>query len=162
MQLRPISKISIQTQRYHSLYLFLRLIDSMPTRRLSKAVIQEMQCSQNFCSYAKHRWSNILQQHRVWSRHSFRGFKTNSMPSYVNPLIELQKYVSIPIIPPEEAVFSPTEEEVFHATKIFTSSRVGSEEAVRFVGTYINGAEMPESSLPEVCKLYLIQCLLFK
>ncbi|PVD34728.1 hypothetical protein C0Q70_06005 [Pomacea canaliculata] len=75
------------------------------------------------------------------------------MPSYVNPLIELQKYVSIPIIPPEEAVFSPTEEEVFHATKIFTSSRVGSEEAVRFVGTYINGAEMPESSLPEVAFL---------
>ncbi|KAK7097357.1 hypothetical protein V1264_004348 [Littorina saxatilis] len=101
---------------------------------------------------------------------SFRGIKTDHCSkSFVNPLLELQRFVSVPILSEQQDVFNPTEDEVMKGVSFFSGLRGSSKHSARFIGSYSDGGELPESDLPEVCflgrsnvgKSSLISCLLF-
>lgn len=82
---------------------------------------------------------------------TLRGHNTDhTSPSFINPLVELQKFVSVPILSEHQEVFSPSEAEVVKAVSIFSSPRGGPRHAATFVGSFADGSDLPDSSLPEV------------
>ena len=82
-----------------------------------------------------------------------RGLKTDHhLPSFVNPILELQKFVSVPILSEHQEIFSPSAAEVAKAVSIFSSPGGSAKHAASFVGSFVDGSALPDSNLPEVCK----------
>jgi hypothetical protein len=102
--------------------------------------------------------SNIRHCYKAPSAHLVRTtvkthnrlLKTNaSSTSFANPFMELQKFVAVPILSEDQAVFSPSEREVVQALTIFQGIK-GRPKDVQFKGSFADGATIPDSELPEV------------
>ena len=90
---------------------------------------------------------------------SLRGLKTDHFsPSFVNPLLELQKFVSVPILSEHQEIFSPSEVEVAKGVSIFSSPGVGAKHAASFVGSFVDGSALPDSDLAEVYTHNVYRC----
>lgn len=99
---------------------------------------------------------------------SCKTLKTDaSSASFVNPFIELQKYVCIPILNEQQAVFNPSDAEVLQAATIFHGTK-GKSKHVKCIGSFTDGSMVPDLELPEVCflgrsnvgKSSLLRCIL--
>lgn len=93
---------------------------------------------------------HLLQGQQMASKISGRGMKSQSLPGNMNPLLEIQEFVSTPILLPQEAVFSPTENEVLKAVAIFSGEADGHRSLLEHRGSYADGKTLPENNLPEV------------
>ncbi|XP_041359653.1 GTP-binding protein 8-like [Gigantopelta aegis] len=92
--------------------------------------------------------------------HSFqknRHFHTSSsyykrQTLYQNPLMKLQPYLEIPILPKNNQVFSPSASEMENASELF-KSRPRDKHEIKFIKSVVNLENLPEHDLPEVAFL---------
>lgn len=67
-----------------------------------------------------------------------------------NPIMDLQPYISIPIVPEGDMVFQPTEEEVTAGTQLFIPK---PKHDIRFIKSVVDLEKLPYYKVPEVAFL---------
>lgn len=127
----------------------------MITRRGLALLIISPRLSFHSTNYFQWKWLSVP-AHLWLSTTAFQKSKLESMTAndlrgfYGNPLMELQTYLHLPILPNKEICFNPLLQEMKEAEKIFIASK---KDQISFLKSVIKPEDLPETNLPEVAFL---------